>query len=37
MTERQVLEEIVPMGFRHLETLSFLPRQHIIVFAKQLH
>jgi len=37
MTEPQVLEEIVPMGFRHLETLSFLPRQHIIVFAKQLH
>ena len=37
MTERQVLEEIVPMGFRHLETLEILPRQHIIVFAKQVH
>jgi ubiquinone/menaquinone biosynthesis C-methylase UbiE len=35
MTERQVLEEIVPMGFRHLETLNFLPRQHIIIFEKQ--
>jgi hypothetical protein len=35
MTERQVLEEIVPMGFRHLETLDVLPRQHIIIFEKQ--
>jgi len=35
MTERQVLEEIVPMGFRHLETLNVLPRQHIIIFEKQ--
>jgi ubiquinone/menaquinone biosynthesis C-methylase UbiE len=37
MTERQVLEEINPMGFRHVETLSFLPRQHIIIFTKQAH
>ncbi len=37
MTERQVLEEIVPMGFRHIETLNFLPRQHIIIFAKQIN
>jgi hypothetical protein len=35
MTERQVVEEIVPMGFRHLETLNFLPRQHIVIFEKQ--
>jgi hypothetical protein len=35
MTERQVLEEIVPCGFRHLETLRFLPRQHVIIFGKQ--
>ena len=35
MTERQVLEEIVPMGFRHLKTLDSLPRQHIIIFEKQ--
>jgi ubiquinone/menaquinone biosynthesis C-methylase UbiE len=35
MTERQVLEEIVPMGFRHLETLNILPRQHIVIFEKQ--
>ena len=35
MTVRQVLEEIVPMGFRHLETIEILPRQHIIIFAKQ--
>lgn len=37
MTERQVLDEIVPMGFRHLETLHFLPRQHVIIFGKQRH
>jgi ubiquinone/menaquinone biosynthesis C-methylase UbiE len=36
MTEKQVLDEIVPMGFRHIETLRMLPRQHIIVFGKQL-
>jgi ubiquinone/menaquinone biosynthesis C-methylase UbiE len=35
MTAQQVLEEIVPMGFRHLETLEVLPRQHIIIFSKQ--
>ena len=35
MTERQVIEEIVPCGFRHLETLRFLPRQHIVIFGKQ--
>ena len=35
MTERQVLDEIIPMGFRHLQTLGFLSRQHIIIFAKQ--
>src|SRR5881397_66532 len=35
MTERQVLEEITPCGFRHLETLRFLPRQHVIIFGKQ--
>ena len=37
MTERQVLAEIQPMGFRHPETIGILPRQHIIVFAKQVH
>src|SRR5437899_2779652 len=37
MTERQVLDEITPMGFRHVETLNFLPRQHIIIFTKQAH
>ena len=37
MTERQVLDEINPMGFRHVETLNFLPRQHIIIFTKQAH
>jgi ubiquinone/menaquinone biosynthesis C-methylase UbiE len=35
MTVQQVLEEIVPMGFRHLETIEVLPRQHIIIFTKQ--
>jgi len=35
MTERQVLDEIVPMGFRHVETLGLLPRQHVVIFAKQ--
>ena len=35
MTVQQVLEEIVPLGFRHLETLEILPTQHIIIFAKQ--
>ena len=37
MTERQVLDEINPMGFRHVETLNFLPRQHIIIFTNQAH
>jgi FkbM family methyltransferase len=35
MTERQVLDEVIPMGFRHVETLGMLPRQHVIVFTKQ--
>lgn len=35
MTEKQVLDEVIPMGFRHIETLSVLPRQHIIIFKKQ--
>jgi ubiquinone/menaquinone biosynthesis C-methylase UbiE len=35
MTEHQVLDEIVPLGFRHLETLGMLPRQHVLVFVKQ--
>ncbi len=35
MTERQVRDEIVPLGFRHLETLEVLPRQHIVIFGKQ--
>jgi ubiquinone/menaquinone biosynthesis C-methylase UbiE len=35
MTERQVLDEIEPMGFRLKEKLEFLPWQHILIFSKQ--
>jgi ubiquinone/menaquinone biosynthesis C-methylase UbiE len=35
MTERQVLDEIEPMGFRLKERLEFLPWQHILIFSKQ--
>jgi hypothetical protein len=35
MTERQVLDEIEPMGFRLKEMLDFLPWQHILIFSKQ--
>ena len=34
MTVKQVLLEIIPMGFRLQSKLDFLPWQHVFVFVK---
>jgi SAM-dependent methyltransferase len=35
MLERQARAELEALGFRWVETHGFLPRQHVIVFAKR--
>jgi precorrin-6B methylase 2 len=35
MTEAQVLKEMSPHPLRHVKTLKGLPRQHVIIFAKE--
>jgi precorrin-6B methylase 2 len=34
MTEAQVRRELEAVGLRHVETMDFLPRQHVLVFEK---
>jgi hypothetical protein len=34
MTQKQVLKEMQGLGVRHVQTLSHLPWQHVIIFQK---
>jgi hypothetical protein len=35
MTQKQVRKEMKAVGLQWVETKSFLPQQHLIVFEKQ--
>lgn len=36
MSERQAIREMQAVGLRHMRTIGVLPRQHILIFSKEL-